>query len=458
MVSEVHHLTTVAYPRVNASADAYRAATVKMLEQMKKVMSYHCDPSEISPDMIVIPAYLAERTRVAHEWLAKGLEAITASYPNNSRLKTMIPIPASIQTAMDIGNEWSNPSINCFMRPDIVFTPTLDGVAPKIIEVNIRFPIHMFIEAAAVWLAMEQSSFFDAERFELPPEYANILSSFDRAFPKGSSVWILKGRENCNESKALEAHWSSHERYVSVVNPKDLAVGSDGKLVNIRDEAAIGPDCILLELFQDEILVLSQEVLNAITTTKSYNPFLGTFIAHNKAIAAAVWDEEASAIAFRDWAEQDIQSLRNVVSETYVPGFLTIKQAKINFVEDKHLWVLKPSTSGRGQGVTLGCETAEETWAKLLIKANAGKDWVIQRYHPSISVEAYNHPSLFDNRAIVDLQKELLPLVATTFGSPHGEFLGLGPIRYGINSAVNQATGGAQTFPVIGKNRNHIKT
>jgi hypothetical protein len=231
------------------------------------------------------------------------------------------------------------------------------------------------------------------------------------------------------------------------VHPAELAVNECGKLRAPCHPQQESSHVLLLELFQDELLGLSLDVLRAIGQTPRFNSFRGTFIAHNKAIMAAVWDESASAAAFAGWSSAQVKALREIVPETYVPGLLP--DGVPDFVGSKDDWVLKPAASGRGHGVTLGRDLTPRAWSQLFENASEEGQWVVQRYHPSVPVCAFDHRAMMSDSSEILLKE--FPMVGTTFGGPQGQFLGLGPVRYNDNDVVNVSAGGALTFPVIEK-------
>jgi hypothetical protein len=220
--------------------------------------------------------------------------------------------------------------------------------APKLCEINTRFAFNGYFLTAGVHSNDDENQLASA----LSNAIETIIDS--ARFDRGKAMFIVKGKEHGHDIHLFRQYWTtSYSQTCSFVRPDRLTI-ERGRLVDGESLAPI--EQFVLELHQEEILALSDELLQfiSVTTHLNYiNDLRTIFLLHDKRLFSLL-SNERFVYALLDRSDTSFTSL--------IPTTLVIdsmpKYVEHAIVHRRQDWCIKPNAAGKGVDVTIGMRRA----------------------------------------------------------------------------------------------------
>lgn len=239
-------------------------------------------------------------------------------------------------------------------RPDVILGPgdlfRMNGVQPfrpKMCEINGRFPLNGYL--------MSVSVLFNDHPNQCAERFSRLLDTIIKSAKLDTSkpLFILKGRERGFDVHCFQKYWTKkYSRPCSFIDPNRLTV-KNNLLFDAKGNHVI-EQCIL-ELHQDEILQLSDDVLQVLIRSEELNYFndLRTiFLLHDKRLFTLLSNQEFLYALLNQVPQQFIDFIPSTFVVSKIPNYL-----KDCIINNKHDWCIKPNLFGKGEDVTMGRQT-----------------------------------------------------------------------------------------------------
>ena len=190
----------------------------------------------------------------------------------------------------------------------------------------------------------------DQNRFS--KNYSNLietiieLSKFDVTKP----MFILKSKEHGYDIHLFQQYWiKKYSQPCLFIDPKQLKIDNQ-KLMDKNTN-----DCIeqfILELHQDEILELSDDILDLFIKSNQLNyinDFRTIFILHDKRLFSLLSNQQFLYALLNDQQSTIAQLIPITYVINKIPNYL-----KDSIINNKQHWCIKPNSAGKGENVTIG--------------------------------------------------------------------------------------------------------
>jgi len=269
-------------------------------------------------------------------------------------------------------------------RPDFVLTSgekfRFNGkeyFQPKFCEINARFPFNGFLLSAGICLKT----------------YPNLIEQIvdEIQFDRTKSISILKSKEFGFDINLFSQFWrNKYQQNCDFVLPKHLKI-SNGNLIDRTNGKLL--EQIIFELHQDEIVEIDDEILQFCIENdriKFINDFRTIFLLHDKRLFSLLSN---SSFLYGLTGRFPSTSFNEIFPRTWtidrIPKFL--RQTILN---DRHHWLIKPNSLGKGEQILIGFETSFEQW-KTSIDDKNHRQWIVQQYFPSIEFDSMKMSGFF---------------------------------------------------------------
>lgn len=206
------------------------------------------------------------------------------------------------------------------------------------------------------------------------------MSTFSELYDDTKPLGLVKGRESGYDIHLFRQLY----RQSRFVDPKNLRlVPCSASLSGFTLADNFGTiEQIALELHQDELEAFDEQILLEVGARCS-NDLHTVFFVHDKRMLGLLHQELDHLVSSGVLTVEQANSLRNGVIETHLPGTQSFRNI-LEDAENKHMWVIKPSQAGKGEGILFGKDLDKDAW-KSLLKPNpddtsVGGPFVIQRY------------------------------------------------------------------------------
>lgn len=121
---------------------------------------------------------------------------------------------------------------------------------------------------------------------------------------------------------------------------------------------------VALELHQDELESLDEGVLLEVGA-RCYNDLRTIFFVHDKRMLGLLLQELDNLVSSAVLTPYQAGILRSGIVETHLPGSSAF-QSIMDQPHKRHMWLLKPCLSGKGEGIVFGKDVNEEVWNAML--------------------------------------------------------------------------------------------
>lgn len=209
---------------------------------------------------------------------------------------------------------------------------------------------------------------------------SQIVSAFSELFDDTKPLGLVKGRESGYDIHLFRQLY----RQSRFVDPKSLRlVPCDASPSGYTLADNIGHiEQIALELHQDELEAFDEQILLEVGARCSNNLHT-VFFVHDKRMLGLLHQELDHLVSSAVLTMAQANVLRRGLVETHLSGTQSFR----NILEDtrnKHMWVLKPSQAGKGEGILFGKDLDDDTWKGFLEPGLDGTSlempYVIQRH------------------------------------------------------------------------------
>ena len=232
-------------------------------------------------------------------------------------------------------------------RPDLLLS---EGTAfringqvsfqPKICEINTRFACNGYFLSAALCSSDPHN--------RLSKDFSTLIDDLLQSFDRNKPMFVLKSKENGFDIHLLAQYWRREtSQPCFFVDPKQLTIENE-QLVEGGRRLII--DQCLLELHQEEILDLSDEILQFFLDdgrVNYLNDLRTIFLLHDKRLFSLLSNEPFL------YALDKHSSLSQCIPKTYIISRIP-EYLRRAMIEDRAHWCIKPNAAGKGENVTIG--------------------------------------------------------------------------------------------------------
>jgi alpha-ketoglutarate-dependent taurine dioxygenase len=210
---------------------------------------------------------------------------------------------------------------------------------------------------------------------------------------------------------------------------------------------------VFLELHQHELQNLGSEILKALAPI-CFNDLRTIFLVHDKRMLGVVLHELDSLVIEHKVVKNDeALILRRSIVPTFIPGSQEFEREFANILDSKEEYILKPSGSGKGDGIVFGADLTPDLWLHSLenLKDARGEvpKCVVQRV---VTQPKYNVIIPKNNSRSAVFQN---PYVGT-FMMANGKTLGIGCWRTSQNKICAVSEGGTWMWSLTSSTTNGI--
>lgn len=206
------------------------------------------------------------------------------------------------------------------------------------------------------------------------------MSVFSELFDDKKPLGLVKGRESGYDIHLFRQLY----RKSRFVDPKTLRLvpcGASPSGFTLADNLGT-IEQIALELHQDELEAFDEQILLEVGARCS-NDLHTVFFVHDKRMLGLLRQELDYLVSSAVLTVKQADSLRCGLVETHLSGTQSFRDI-LEDTKNKHMWVLKPSQAGKGEGILFGKDLDDDTWKGLrepkLDGATVEIPYVIQRY------------------------------------------------------------------------------
>lgn len=209
---------------------------------------------------------------------------------------------------------------------------------------------------------------------------SQIVSAFSELFDDTKPLGLVKGRESGYDIHLFRQLYRQ-SRFVDPKNIRLVPCGASPSGYTLADNIG-NIEQIALELHQDELEAFDEQILLEVGARCS-NDLHTVFFVHDKRMLGLLHQELDNLVSSAVLTMEQANVLRRGLVETHLPG----SQSFRNILEDtrnKHMWVLKPSQAGKGEGILFGKDLDDDAWKGFIGFGLDGTavemPYVIQRY------------------------------------------------------------------------------
>ncbi|KAL3792817.1 hypothetical protein HJC23_002624 [Cyclotella cryptica] len=447
----------------------------------------------MSPSPFLLPRAKLQEMADLQAVLSSALAAVLKSWGTpDSWLRRTMPLPKRATDVLLRCCEFTNglPNtklpIGCF-RPDVLIGE--DGRL-QVCEINARFALNAFFLtlgcAEALHLA-PSSSLLGSLGIGVVPSTQSLVTEIVKRFQPKETLFVIVGRERLNDLAVLEEMFHKHRGDCDVpsvryVHPNQLRGGKkQGSLVCVSD-GKDAPETVkqcILELHQDELLRLSDSVLDGITALSvascCLNPIWTILLCHDKRLLGVLRSLTSQELPDKE-ARRFLK--KHIVPTTHLEDIESLKRIvlKERGLRDYTL-VAKPCGLGKGEGIILEKDFDDEMPSLFIDAVFDAATKIIEiaergEVFPYIA-QAFVCQKRFNVIRPPDQDSTLTPVawhVVGTILCIDGQFLGPGIFRSSEKNIVALCNGGMILAPAlslpfvpshlrfVGKTVNHVQT
>ncbi len=399
----------------------------------------------------VSPGQLKRVKRAVH-CLSAVLNRFCDAYAGDGRLREELALPAREDALIRLDPGFSRPLRIC--RLDAF----LQGYEVKFLEFNADSPagigytdiLHEGLRQAIV-LPRVSAEFETAYTPMLPLLFATLLEAYAelrgerRDLPETPRLALIDTEDSpsvpefrivCAAAGAagLEAVWGTLDE-----------VAYDGSVLRLRDEPVhlVYRRALLEDLPEGDLVAAARDRRAAVV-----NPFRAR-VANNKKLFALLGDERFAHLV----GERERRVIEETIPWTRVLGAGRTSYGDwvvdlLQFVSDnRERLVLKPASDYGGHGVSLGMETGQAAWDRLIEEHADLGDYVVQEYVP---VPEEMFPTVENGH----VQMRLKRFNINPFGIG-GAYAGM-ITRISDRAVINVSAGGGLLPSVVGRHRRRL--
>ncbi|CAF1010630.1 unnamed protein product [Adineta ricciae] len=271
-------------------------------------------------------------------------------------------------------------------RPDLMFSQgnlfeinSKHSFQPKICEINARFPFNGYFLSAALCSTDRQNRY--SQKSSKMIETIIESAKFDLT----KRMFIVKLQEHGYDIHLFQQYWTKKStQQCLIVDPNDLKVENE-KLIDRKSNISI-EQCIL-ELHQNEILNLSDEILEFFIQNKQINyinDLRTIFLLHDKRLFSLLSNQSFLYVLLNSPFDKFLQFIPKTFVIDKLPNYL-----KDSIVKNKQHWCIKPNSAGKGENITIGADVSIDEWSRQLLDSSHNQ-WIIQEYVDYVPYKSMN--------------------------------------------------------------------
>ncbi|KAL7522035.1 hypothetical protein ACHAWX_006730 [Stephanocyclus meneghinianus] len=426
----------------------------------------------MSPSPFVLPRAKLQEMAELQAVLSSALAGVLKSWGKpDSWLRRAMPLPNRATDVLLRCWEFTNglPNtklpIGCF-RPDILIG---EDCRLQVCEINARFALNAFflsLGCAEALHSAPSSSLLGSIGIGVVPSTQSLVTEIVQRFHPKETLFVIVGREPLNDLAVLEVMFRKHKGDCDVptvryVHPNQLRGGrKQGSLVCVsdgNDPPETVKQCIL-ELHQDELLNLSDAVLDGITALSvascCLNPIWTILLCHDKRLL-----EVLRSLTSQELPDKEARRFlkEHIVPTTHLEDIEALKRLVL---KERGLrastLVAKPCGLGKGEGIilekdfdddmpTLFIDAVLEAATKILEVAEPGEVF------PYIA-QTFVRQKKFNVIRPPDQDPTLMPVawhIVATLLCIDDSFLGPGIFRSSNKDTVALCNGGMMLAPAL---------
>lgn len=388
-------------------AGSYADHHAEFMEVLRgAVGEHHWDPALISPYPFLVSADEMRQVRQLAQSVFAGLMAVIERYPLEPRIQAKMALDPRLRAILLRAQH--RPMQRFTFRPDFLYDR--HGVM-QICEINARFPSNGYYYSEAMGTRLDQLSYLPRDRGS--PEGATlpcravIASHFDPERP----VAILRQSE-----VGHNIFWLLKEHDHFAVDVTEVRRRGDGLEAQGRRFCQVS-----LEIDRTELLSLDPGVLAFIVDEAAHlNDVRALILVHDKRVLSVLSDPSIMG----DYLPPEACAL---LQRHIVPTFTLHERVFVDRVKrERHGWILKRNSGGRGVGMYVGEQTDQAIWERILDEERS-------QYHVQTYVDQAEFPLV--KVGGVDIEAAPAQIVGSILCYAEQCF-GLGVFRGSIDSAV----------------------
>lgn len=414
----------------NSSLELYHAlqGSFRQLPWTAK-MTAALSNSSPSPFLVDIQTY--REMSVVHDAIVAGIKSIVAQWPDNEHLRQLLHVHPRIERILRKAPHTYHMGT---VRPDVLFE---EAGSFKICEINARFPLNGYMMASVANdtfhnLSMDPKSFLAKHNLSAVSSLHSFIPDLRKRLTANSveTVWILNGREPEHDLAVVGAVLDVNVRHC---RPEQLTChenGSSKLFCREPDGSTKEIRSCILELHQDELLSLTDDVLEALAFLSyrghALNDFRTIFLAHDKRMLCLLLSDHC-----------EIDSYSREILKKYI--------AYTTFVEDKShrdvkgmSLVLKPCLFGKGEGIAMQKNMTDDKFLEVTETCARKGPHIFQDYVKQREFEFLTAEGRIEKWKTVGIISSL-----------DGKFYGPGIFRSSPGDTISIAGGGLASYPVM---------
>ncbi len=466
---------------ITASHGAFEASFAARVDGADAMRCGH----RMSPSPFTLPRAKLQEMADIQTQISAGLQGVLRSYGRHEEglwLRNALPLPARAAALLARCAAFTSGLADVTLplgsfRPDLLIS---DDGRLLVCEINARFTLNGFFITLGCSEALHSvppTSLLGSLSLGVVPATQSVVTEVAERFDPNEILYVVVGRERMNDLAVLEAMFALHchdckSPRVRYIHPSQLGTSAANELTcsssssNDRDDDGDGdggvrhPDPVvrqcILELHQDELLALSDAVLDGLITlsvaSRCLNPVWTILLAHDKrmlAVLRVLTPEELPDKEARRFLKEHIVPTTHLPSIQALENLLTTQRGLLDTT-----LVAKPCLLGKGEGIIF--EKDFETPALFVKAVSDAADAMLQNAGPGsvfpYIVQGFVRQERFNVLRPPDDDPSLTPVawyvVATLLCLDH-QFLGPGIFRSSSKDIVALCNGGMMLVPAL---------
>lgn len=284
--------------------------------------------------------YLDDQHRILNKILHRILEEYFRETDLGQTIRQTFQFPEKIHWILtELNLHRPNSPLGLF-RPDLLFHHGKDfhlngniSFQSKICEINTRFPLNGFLLSAVLCSSHRFSHLIDSLKFH-----------------RTKPMFIIKNKEHGYDIHLFHQYWiKKFNQLCLFIHPEQLIL-RDNQLID--EKSGLKIEQCLLELHQDEIVQLSNEILEYFVRNNQlnyFNDFRTIFLIHDKRLFSLLSNQSFLYALIETFQPQ----FHQWIPMTYVIKTLS-NSLRNSIMKNKQHWIIKSNSDGKGENIFIG--------------------------------------------------------------------------------------------------------
>ncbi|KAJ3493096.1 hypothetical protein NLG97_g4959 [Lecanicillium saksenae] len=467
------------YAEISQDA-SQRAAFAQQQEAHEETLLAKCPPSlwphgsynASCPRPILITKSHRQQLIDFHDALTAAVNDVVLRWwkDEDARFPERMPLPAEeeqllrwIDKQQDLGRIGEFSTCQGSWRPDFLIeeVESDDGTCTenfRISEINARFPFNGSMHIYYGSSVLEEMN-MGKSGLAAATDGAQIFNGFLDLFQHDKPLHLLKGEERGIDIPmfihAVHRHIGKQPR---LITPTDLRLVSDGQggtrlccltsTTASKSEIFHTPDGeaveevhqVGLELHQHELFQLDPEMLRAVSL-RCFNDMRTLLLVHDKRLLGVIHQELGPLTKRGVITPGQAAMLDRGIAHTILPGSAELRALLSESDEARHVYLLKPFRSGKGNGIVFGEDLSADEWRRVVegLRSAHGASILVQR-----RVKQHRYDVILNQTGEIGHYA-----IVGTYHVVNGQYLGLGIWRCSPERITAISTGGSWMCTVM---------